>query len=40
VSVRTSRNTGAHPFRMLALLAKEDREQWLTGSAVEAKAES
>ncbi len=30
-------NTGAHPFRMPALLAKEDRERWLTGSAVEAK---
>jgi hypothetical protein len=27
---------GAHPFRMPALLTKEDREQWLTDSAGEA----
>jgi putative SOS response-associated peptidase YedK len=36
--MRRIHNTGAHPFRMPALLAKEDREQWLTGSPVEAKA--
>jgi putative SOS response-associated peptidase YedK len=30
-------NTGAHPFRMPALLAKEDRERWLTGTADEAR---
>jgi putative SOS response-associated peptidase YedK len=36
--MRWVHNTGAHPFRMPALLAKEDREQWLTGSAAEAKA--
>ena len=36
--MRRIHNTGAHPFRMPALLAKEDRERWLTSSAVEAKA--
>lgn len=36
--MRRIHNTGAHPFRMPALLAKEDREQWLTGTPVEAKA--
>jgi putative SOS response-associated peptidase YedK len=36
--MRRIHNTGAHPFRMPALLAKEDRERWLMGSAVEAKA--
>jgi putative SOS response-associated peptidase YedK len=36
--MRRIHNTGAHPFRMPALLAKEDREQWLTGPAAEAKA--
>ena len=34
--MRRIHNTGAHPFRMPAPLAKEDREQWLTGSAAEA----
>jgi putative SOS response-associated peptidase YedK len=29
--MRHIHNTGAHPFRMPALLAKEDRETWLTG---------
>ncbi len=36
--MRHIHNTGAHPFRMPALLAKEDREQWLTGTPIEAKA--
>jgi putative SOS response-associated peptidase YedK len=36
--MRHIHNTGAHPFRMPALLAKEDREPWLTGSASDAKA--
>ena len=36
--MRRIHNTGAHPFRMPALLAKDDREQWLLGTAVEAKA--
>jgi len=36
--MRRIHNTGAHPFRMPALLAKEDREQWLTGTLIEAKA--
>lgn len=36
--MRRIHNTGAHPFRMPALLSEDDREQWLTGSAVEAKA--
>jgi len=31
-------NTGAHPFRMPALLAREDREQWLAGTATDAKS--
>lgn len=35
--MRRIHNTGAHPFRMPGLLAKEDREQWLTGTTVEAK---
>jgi putative SOS response-associated peptidase YedK len=35
--MRRIHNTGAHPFRMPAILAKEDREQWLTGSAVDAR---
>ena len=36
--MRHIHNTGAHPFRMPALLAKQDREQWLTGTPSEAKA--
>ena len=36
--MRRIHNTGAHPFRMPALLSKEDREQWLTGSGAEARA--
>jgi putative SOS response-associated peptidase YedK len=36
--MRHVHNTGAHPFRMPALLAKEDREQWLAGTPIEAKA--
>jgi putative SOS response-associated peptidase YedK len=36
--MRHIHNTGAHPFRMPALLAKADREQWLMGTALEAKA--
>lgn len=36
--MRRIHNTGAHPFRMPALLAKEDREQWLVGPGAEAKA--
>jgi putative SOS response-associated peptidase YedK len=35
--MRRIHNTGAHPFRMPALLSKEDREQWLSGSAGEAR---
>ncbi len=35
--MRRIHNTGAHPYRTPALLVKEDREQWLTGSVVEAK---
>lgn len=31
-------NTGANPFRMPALLTREDREAWLTGTVDEAKA--
>jgi putative SOS response-associated peptidase YedK len=31
-------NTGANPFRMPALLAREYREAWLTGTAEQAKA--
>ena len=31
-------NTGANPFRMPALLAREDREAWLTGTLDQAKA--
>jgi len=36
--MRHIHNTGAHPFRMPALLAAGDREQWLTGTLSEAKA--
>jgi len=36
--MRHIHNTGAHPFRMPALVAKGDRERWLTGSAADAKA--
>jgi putative SOS response-associated peptidase YedK len=35
--MRRIHNTGAHPFRMPALLAKEHREQWLMGSVADAK---
>jgi putative SOS response-associated peptidase YedK len=31
-------NTGANPFRMPALLAREDWEAWLTGTIDQAKA--
>jgi len=36
--MRRIHNTGAHPFRMPAVLGKEDRERWLTGSVSEARA--
>jgi putative SOS response-associated peptidase YedK len=36
--MRRIHNTGAHPFRMPALLALEDRERWLTGTVAEAKS--
>jgi len=36
--MRQIHNTGAHPFRMPALLTKADREPWLTGNVAEAKA--
>jgi len=35
--MRRIHNTGAHPFRMPAVLAREDCERWLTGLAEEAK---
>jgi putative SOS response-associated peptidase YedK len=36
--MREIHNTGANPFRMPALLARGDREAWLSGTTDEAKA--
>jgi putative SOS response-associated peptidase YedK len=36
--MRRIHNTGAHPFRMPAILAREDRDPWLKGTSVEAKS--
>lgn len=36
--LRELHNTGAHPFRMPAILARADIERWLSGSSEEARA--
>lgn len=36
--MRDLHNTGAHPFRMPALLAREDIDRWLQGSSEEARS--
>ena len=36
--LRDIHNTGANPFRMPAILRREDHEAWLTGTVDEARA--